>query len=167
MTGCLAITYPGVTTARPHCAALCNGISVPQRRGAEPMAPPLYTSLCVVLLGGFAQRVQLTGAGQRGQRLLLELTDALGREAQATPGLTQRGRSLAVDAEAQLDDVALTLGEGGDGALHSLHARALRDFLGRLGAIVGQQIAKGGLAVLTDRLVEARHRARSAPDLDY
>src|SRR5829696_9740636 len=118
------------------------------------------------LLRSFAQRIQLAGAGQRGQRLLLELTHPLGREAEAAAGLAQRSRCLAVDAEAKLDDVALALGQLRYGALHRLHAGRLGDLVGRLGTIVGQQVTEGGLAVLADRLVEARDRARGATDLD-
>src|SRR3954452_19459248 len=117
-------------------------------------------------LRSFAQRIQLTGAGQRGQGLLLELANPLGREAEAAARLAQWRGGLAVDAEPQLDHVALALGQLRDGSLNRLHAGRLGDLVGRLGAVVREQVAEGGLAVLTDRLVEARHRARGAPDLD-
>src|SRR5215218_3493345 len=107
-------------------------------------------------LRSFAQRIQLTRAGERGQRLLLELAHPLGRQAEAAAGLAQRSRGLAVDAEAKLDHVALALGQLRDGSLNRLHARRLGDLVGGLGAIVGQQVAESGLAVLADGLVEAR-----------
>src|SRR5215210_2638266 len=117
-------------------------------------------------LRSFAQRIQLTGAGQRGQRLLLELANPLGREAKPAARLAQWRGGLAVDAEPQLDHVSLAFGQLRDGSLNRLHAGRLGDLVGRLGAIVGEQIAEGGLAVLTDRLVEARDRARGPADLD-
>src|SRR5215213_4153130 len=117
-------------------------------------------------LRSFAQRIQLAGAGQRGQRLLLELAHPLGREAEAATGLAQRSRGLAVDAEAKLDHIALALRQLRDGPLDRLHARRLGDLFGRLRAIVGQQVTEGGLAVLADGLIEARDRARGPADLD-
>ena len=55
--------------------------------------------------------------GQLAQALLLELLDDLLRQPQALRGLADREVLAAAGAEAELDDLALLVGQGGQGSL--------------------------------------------------
>src|SRR5919202_1663486 len=69
--------------------------------------------------------------------------------------------AIAVQAEAQLDDLALRLGQLVHDGAHSVLAQRDLDLLLGRRAAAGQQVAEGGLALLADRLLEARDRARA------
>ena len=84
----------------------------------------------------------------------LELPDALPRQAELLADRLERGR-LRLEAEAQLDDPALPLGQIRDRALHALAANRLDRFLGGIDRrLVGEEIAELGVAVRAETLVE-------------
>src|SRR3954454_527734 len=85
-------------------------------------------------LGGLVQSRQLATLGEARQRLLLDLADPLGRDAEPAAGLAQRRGLLATEAEAKLNDVALALGQAAHGKLHGGRAGVLHNLVldGRL-----------------------------------
>ena len=87
--------------------------------------------------GRFAQRGELRPAGQTLKRLGFQLLSALTGDAEPLAGFGQRLRSLVARAEAQLDDVALALGERGQGPLDRLAAGR------RPGRLLGSALSAG------------------------
>src|SRR5919202_1516187 len=75
--------------------------------------------------------------------------------------------AIAVQAEAQLDDLALRLGQLVHDGAHSVLAQRDLDLLLGRRAAAGQQVAERGLALLADRLLEARDRARDLAHLPH
>src|SRR4029453_14484425 len=76
---------------------------------------------------------------EHGQRPLLELAGALAAHAQLLADLLER-RGLALEAEAELDDAPLALGQVGEGTLDGLAAEHLCHFLDWVGRRrVGEQ----------------------------
>src|SRR5205085_9724677 len=104
--------------------------------------------------------------GQAHERLLLDVADRLGRDAEPAAGLAERGRLLAEQPEPQAHDVALTLGEAAHGLLHGGRAGVLDHLVLDARLLRRDQVAERGLAVLADGLVEARQRAGGLADLD-
>src|SRR3954468_9808890 len=99
-------------------------------------------------LGGLVQSRQLATLGETRERLLLDLADPLGRDAEPAAGLTQRRGLLAAESEPELDDVALALGQARHGKLHRGRAGVLDDLVldGRL--LRRDQVAGRRLSVL-------------------
>src|SRR5215210_7989851 len=118
-------------------------------------------------LRGLAQRHQLRALGEALEGALLDLTGPLGRDAELAPGLAERLGLLVAGAEAQLDDVALGLGELRDGGEQRLAADRLVDLLLDTGRLEGQQVAERRVALVADRLVETDHGAVGLADLDH
>ena len=67
-------------------------------------------------------RAELAQGGQARQRLGLELPDPLAGQIQLVPDRLERPR-LAVEAEPQLEDAPLTLGESVERLAHALAAK--------------------------------------------
>src|ERR1051326_6329370 len=89
------------------------------------------------------------------QRVVLDLTDTLARDAERAADLLERARLLAEQAEAQLDDLALPHGERVQRALDVLAPQLhLRRVVRRLGGLVGNEVAERRLFFLADRLLE-------------
>src|SRR5437868_12358926 len=65
------------------------------------------------------ERDQVSQRRQPGERLALELTDALARQVELVPDRLERPR-LALEAEAKLENPALPLGERIECAAHAL-----------------------------------------------
>src|SRR5438552_3479064 len=102
---------------------------------------------------------------QVGQRVALDLPDALAADLQLTPDLLQRGR-LPVEAEPQLEHTPLALRQPPDRLAHRLGAQRL----GRLGlridgGRIGEQVAELALAVRADGLVQRHGRLDRAERL--
>jgi hypothetical protein len=72
---------------------------------------PFYDGRNVLDVGGFLSRgcLKLTESRETGQRLALELADALARQVELMADRLERPR-LAFEAEAKLEDPALPLG---------------------------------------------------------
>ena len=84
----------------------------------------------------------------------LELPDALPRQAELLADRLERG-GLGVEAEAQLDDAPLPLGQVRDRALYALPADRLDSFLGGIDRrLVGEQVAELRVAVRAETLVQ-------------
>ena len=95
------------------------------------------------------------------ESVALELPDALPRQAELLADRLER-RRLRLEAEAQLDDPALPLGQIRDRALDALAADRLDRFLGGIDRrLVGEEIAELGVAVRAKALVRGR-RSRPA-----
>src|SRR5436190_18278296 len=89
------------------------------------------------------------------QRVVLDLTDALARHAEGAADLFERARLLALEAEAELDHLALSLRERLQRLLDVLTAERQRGLLvGRLGQLVLDEVAELRLLLLADRLLE-------------
>src|SRR5437588_648172 len=88
------------------------------------------------------------------QGVALELADALARQAELLADRLERGR-LGLEAEAELDDPPLPLGQVRDRALDALPAHRLHGLLGRIDRrLVGEQIAELRVAVRAEALVQ-------------
>jgi hypothetical protein len=78
----------------------------------------------------------------------------LGRHAEALARFAQRSRLVAVDPVAQLEHVALGLGELVDGPPDDFLGEGQVGLLLWAHLVGGEQVAQGGLAFLADRLVK-------------
>ena len=91
---------------------------------------------------------------QPRQGVALELADTLPRQPELLADRLERGR-LGVEAEAELDDPALPLGQVGDRALDALPAHRLDRLLGGIDRrLVGEQVAELRVAVRAEALVQ-------------
>src|SRR4051812_26043940 len=113
------------------------------------------------------QRGELTRLGEPPEGVLLDLADALGADAEAAAGLAQRRGLLAAEAEAQPDDVTLALRQAHDGLLDRRGAGILDTLVLDQRLLGRDQLAEGRLAVLADRLIQARQRPGRLADLDH
>ena len=120
----------------------------------EPAQRIAGSDLAVSQLLGFAEVLELL------ERLVLDLADPLAGDVERAPDLVERARGLAAEAVAQLEHAALAVGEVLKRVSQGFIGQDLRGALvGRLGLLVGDELAELGLA---PRLRPAS-RARSAP----
>src|ERR1019366_2978849 len=99
------------------------------------------------------------------ERLVFDLADAFAGDVERPPDLVQRARVPAAEPVAQLEHAPLAVAEvlerGSQGFLgDGLHGA----LVGRLGALVGDELAELGLLLVTDRLLERDRRLREALD---
>src|SRR5581483_11520387 len=103
---------------------------------------------------------------QLRHRACLDLADALAGEVEVLAHLFERARLAAVEAEAQLQDLALALVERGQQPGDLLgQQRGGGDFEGRLRGAVLDDVAELGVAVLAQRLGERQWLGRKAQGL--
>src|SRR5690349_5504728 len=106
-----------------------NGFKTRDHKGREG-ARSAPSAFCLLLsLGRFVQRGKLTRLGEAPEGVLLDLADTLGADAQTAAGLAERSGLLAAEAEAQPDDVTLTLRQAHDGLLDGGRAGVLDDLV--------------------------------------
>src|SRR5581483_3195299 len=109
-------------------------------------------------------QVQLGGVGEvfvlrkLAQRLGLDLTHALARQAELLADRLQRRRPFADEAEAELDHVALPRRKVGDRLAHREVAERRGGLLLGRRAGAGDQVAERRVAVVADRHVGRRDR---------
>src|SRR6202035_1309892 len=109
--------------------------------------------------GYVAELLRLGEALQLLQRLILDLTDALAGHVEGAPHLVERPRVLAAEPVAQLEHAAFAIGEVLEGLPERLLCEDLRGALiGRLGALVGDELPELGLLLVADRLLERHGR---------
>src|SRR5262245_28286759 len=108
-----------------------------------------------------ANGVQLAAQGEPLEGRRLDLPHALPRQSEGLADLLERLRiRVAVEPEAQLQDVLLALGKLLDRPAKRIPAEAdLELLLGRR-LVTGDELAEGGVALRADGTVEARHRPR-------
>src|SRR4051812_10258062 len=140
--------------------------TAPDRRRApsrEPFAHP--GERAAGRLGDVAQLLRLGQRLQLLERLVLDLADALARDVERPPDLVERARVLAAEAVAQLEHAALAVGEVLQRLAQRLLGEDLRSALvGRLGPLVGDELAELGLLLVADRLLERDRRLGRALD---
>src|SRR3954452_1891604 len=113
----------------------------------------------VAELLGFGEALQLL------QRLVLDLADPLARDVERAAHLVERARVFPAEPVAQLQHAALAVRQ----VLERLAQRLLGEDLGgavvgRLGALVGDELAELRLLLVADRLLERDRRLSGALD---
>src|SRR5215212_4223857 len=141
------------------------------------MLPTARATSCVVLriaptgetaitLGG-AEGFDLALNGETFESIGLDLAHTLTGDAETAADLLERlGLDVAVQAVAQLDDIALALRELGHGAAENVHVEADRDSLFGPGLLACHELAERRLRV-GHRPVEAGDRAGSLAHLAH
>src|SRR5919206_5393901 len=110
-------------------------------------------------------RDEVAQCAEPGERLALELADALPRQVELVPDRLERPR-LALEAEPELEDAPLPLGERVERAPHALPAERLLGLVERVsGLAVGEEVAELALVVGADGLVQRDRRLRGAERL--
>src|SRR5215218_713906 len=173
------VPFSVVACARPKAAATSASDKAPAPtitssfRDIEcPLCWGLPTILRRCRSGGLREETRRAGSlelrspgelrvervGERSHRRALELPDALARQAELLADRLEGG-SLAVEAEAQLEDPALALGELLERAAHFQPPHRVRGLVGRVASgRIAEQIAElSAVGVVADALVE-RHR---------
>src|SRR5581483_12477105 len=114
-------------------------------------------------LGGEAG--QLAQRGEARQRLALELPDALARQVELVADRLERPR-LTLEAEPQLEDAPLPLGQRVEGLADVLLAQRLLCLVERIRRLaVGEEIAELALVVGAHRLVQGDRSGRGRKGL--
>src|SRR5215218_7174522 len=109
--------------------------------------------------------LQLTQRSEPGQRLALELPHAFARQVELVADRLERP-GLALEAEAQLQNPPLALGQRVERPPHALAAERLLGLLERVGRLaVGEQVAELALVVRADGLVQGNGGLRRAERL--
>src|SRR3954449_5775984 len=100
------------------------------------------------------------------QRVVLDLADALARDAEGAADLLERLRRAALQAEAERDDLPLAERQRMEGLLDVLSAEAeLRRVERALGRLVLDEVPEARVLLLADRLLEAE--VKLAPSGDF
>ena len=103
-----------------------------------------------------------------GQRLGFYLTDALARDAEGLTDLLEGARVAILEAEAQLEHVALAVSEQAEHLDDLLAAHDLVDLLRRRGGVlVLDEVAEQRVAVVADLLMQARGLLADLLDLTH
>src|SRR5512132_4304965 len=128
---------------RAYTLAACKERALLRSRSRLPGPRRPMTSLpgLASTLGRFAHRLDLARFCEAAEPLLLELPHLARLQLEATRCLAQGGRLVAVDAEAQLDHLALVLGKVLNGAPQRAIAEADGDLLGRPAALIRDELA--------------------------
>ena len=121
-------------------------------RATSSASPP---GVRVVGSGELAQPLCLGQLLELLQRVVLDLADALAGDPERAADLLERQRLVAAQAVAQLDHLALALGQRVERPLDVLALKVLRRRLERLlGLVVGDEVAELRLVLVADRLLE-------------
>src|SRR6188508_2207832 len=121
------------------------------RREGRPW-PPLGT--CDLSSSLRRERCEIAQRCEARECLTLELADPLAGEIELVADRLERP-GLALEAEPQLEDAPLPLGEGVERAADALLAERLLGLVERVdGLAVGEQVAELALVVRADRLVQ-------------
>src|SRR5829696_7114311 len=131
--------------------------SASSRRALNRVWNPVLRYVAELL--GLRERLQLL------ERLVLDLADALARHVERAADLVERAGVLPAEAVTQLEHAPLAVGE----VLQRLAQRLLGEDLGgplvgRLGPLVGDELAELGLLLVADRLLERDRGLRRALD---
>src|ERR671935_235230 len=110
-------------------------------------------------------RDEVAKGAEPGERLALELADALPRQVELVPDRLERPR-LALEAEPKLEDPPLPLRKGVERPPHALPAERLLGLVERVGGLaVGEEVAELALVVGPDGLVQRDGRLGGAERL--
>src|SRR5262245_48425790 len=140
----------GLLLSHPKCHPLED---VRQRR---PCRPSVFGAL------DDRDRAELAQRRQTRQRLGLELPDTLARQVELMADRLERPR-LALEAEPQLEDAPLTLGESVERLAHALAAERLLRLVERICRLaVREEVAELALVVRADCLVQRDRRLGGA-----
>src|SRR5712691_4032551 len=129
----------------------------------EPPLIPFPNRAC--LLG--RDRNQVAQRPEPGESLALELPDALARQVELVSDRLERP-GLALEAEAELQDAALALGQGVESPPDALAPERLLGLVERIrGLAVGEQVSELALVIRAHRLVQRDGGLRGAERLVY
>src|SRR5262249_38236264 len=102
------------------------------------------------------------------ERVVLDLADAFAGDAEGLADLLERARLRAVQPESQLDDAPLALRQRRQRLLDvGATQRQRRGVERRLGLLVLDEVAKLGVLLLADRLLQRDRMLRHAQDLAH
>ena len=94
-----------------------------------------------------------------GQRRLLELANPLAGQLELAPDLLERQAVLTREAEPELEDPSLAVGQTGERRANALALERLVRLVDRVdGGAIGEQVAELAVAVRADGLVERDRR---------
>src|SRR5687768_5926284 len=112
-----------------------------------------------------AELLRLGEALKLLQRLVLDLANPLARHVERAPDLVEGARVLAAQPVAELEHAAFAVREVLERLAECLLGQDLRRALiGRLGPLVGDELAELGLLLVADRLLERHRRLSRALD---
>src|SRR6266567_2419356 len=118
------------------------------------------------VLGDVAKHLRVAERPQLLQALVLDLADPLARDVEHPPHLVERARMLAIQPVAELEHLALTLGEHAEHAAERrLPQLALGDLVGERLRLVGQEVSELGFLLVADRFLQRDRSLRGAADL--
>src|SRR3954471_7993913 len=147
-------------TASAHSGPVTSQVPRPIRGTGTPWTTTVYA-----VLGDVPELLGLGEALELLERLVLDLADALARHVEGAADLVERPRMLAAEAVAELEDAALAVGEVLQGLAQRLLGEDLGGALvGRLGALVGDELAELRLLLVADRLLQRDRGLRGALD---
>src|SRR5262249_31150374 len=158
----------------PSSPARANGNATPKARSRRRTIRPLCAGarggnmVSPVLLHAVAQAL---GLGQRLElleRVVLDLADALARDAECLADLLERAGLHPVEPEAELDHAPLALRQRCERVLDVGPAEGQRRRVERrLGLLVLDEVTELGVLLLADRALERDRVLRHAQDLAH
>src|SRR6266508_2186140 len=119
-------------------------------------------------LAAALEALRLGQGRERLERVVLDLADPLAGDTEGAADLLERPRLTAIEAEAQLDDASLALGQRGQ---RVLDLRALQRDRGllerRLGQLIFDEVTELRIALFPERLLERERKLGHPPDLPH
>src|ERR671923_96523 len=145
-----------------------RGLQVPSLQAVHPARAGRAPRRARSRLDAVLETLRLGKRLEALQRRVLDLPDALARDAEGATDLLEREGLRAEQAVAELDHLPLPLGEGVERALDVFPAeRQGGGVERRLGAVVLDEVTELALLLLADRLLERDRELRHAEDLPH
>src|SRR5262249_34385857 len=164
-------THSAARRRSSWCAgsALTEGMETNSRSSSSQDRSTSGESTCPIASSASGDVAKLDRVRERPelfQALVLDLPDALAGDVERPPHFVERPRMLAVEAVAQLEDLALAARERPEDLPQRLLAeRDLGLLVGKRQVLVRDEVSELGLVLVADRLLERDGRLRAAADV--